>query len=314
MNLTINNYSNTASTTATTCDSYIWDGQAYITSGAYTNTYTNVAGCDSVHTLNLTINYSDTSYTNITACDSYVWDGQTYTVSGVYSNNYTNASGCDSIHTLNLTIYNNTIYDTIIICYGESYVVLTSVYTTSGQYTDSTLNSNGCWSIINTNLTVGSFLSSSITQVGSVLGSTVSGGFTPYTYLWSNANTTPNITISSIGLYWLVITDNVSCSADTVYYEVTNVQTDISEFAINALSIYPNPSRDVFNIKFTSNSRQHFVVRFVNLIGEFLLEDRLDDFIGEYTKQIDLTNKAKGIYFLEIETENGVITKKLILQ
>jgi len=115
-------------------------------------------------------------------------------------------------------------------------------------------------------------------------------------------------------LYWLVITDGVSCSADTAYYEVTNVQTDISEFAINALSIYPNPSRDVFNIKFTSNSRQYFVVRFVNLIGEYLLEDRLDDFIGEYTKQIDLTNKTKGIYFLEIETENGVITKKLILQ
>jgi len=32
------------------------------------------------------------------------------------------------------------------------------------------------------------------------------------------------------------------------------------------------------------------------------------------SKQIDLTNKAKGIYFLEIETENGVINKKLILQ
>jgi hypothetical protein len=37
-------------------------------------------------------------------------------------------------------------------------------------------------------------------------------------------------------------------------------------------------------------------------------------FIGEYTKQIDLTKNAKGIYFLEIETNNGVINKKLILQ
>ena len=30
--------------------------------------------------------------------------------------------------------------------------------------------------------------------------------------------------------------------------------------------------------------------------------------------QIDLTNNAKGIYFLEIETGDGVINKKLILQ
>ena len=30
--------------------------------------------------------------------------------------------------------------------------------------------------------------------------------------------------------------------------------------------------------------------------------------------QIDLTDNAKGIYFFEIETDNGVINKKLILQ
>jgi hypothetical protein len=36
--------------------------------------------------------------------------------------------------------------------------------------------------------------------------------------------------------------------------------------------------------------------------------------VDKYTKQIDLTNNAKGIYFLEIETNDGVINKKLILQ
>ena len=40
----------------------------------------------------------------------------------------------------------------------------------------------------------------------------------------------------------------------------------------------------------------------------------LKQFIGEYTKQIDLTDNAKGIYFLEIETEDGVINKKLMFQ
>ncbi|MBC8397730.1 MAG: T9SS type A sorting domain-containing protein [Flavobacteriales bacterium] len=32
------------------------------------------------------------------------------------------------------------------------------------------------------------------------------------------------------------------------------------------------------------------------------------------TKQINLENNAKGIYFLEIETDEGIINKKLILQ
>jgi len=84
--------------------------------------------------------------------------------------------------------------------------------------------------------------------------------------------------------------------------------------AINNLSIYPNPSRGVFNISFTSDDIQNLEVRILNLIGEELINENLVQFIGEYTKQINLINNAKGIYFLEIETNDGIINKKLILQ
>ena len=84
--------------------------------------------------------------------------------------------------------------------------------------------------------------------------------------------------------------------------------------AISNLDIYPNTSRDLFNISFTSEDVQNLRVRILNLIGEELINEDLQQFIGEYTKQIDLTKTAKGIYFLEIETNDGVINKKLILQ
>ena len=84
--------------------------------------------------------------------------------------------------------------------------------------------------------------------------------------------------------------------------------------AIANLDVYPNPSRDLFNISFTSESIQDLRVRILNVIGEELLAEDLQQFIGEYTKQINLKNNAKGIYFLEIETNDGVINKKLILQ
>jgi hypothetical protein len=48
----------------TTCNSYFWDGISYTTSGTYSNIYTNSVGCDSTHTLNLTVNYSPNT-TNI---------------------------------------------------------------------------------------------------------------------------------------------------------------------------------------------------------------------------------------------------------
>ena len=72
------------STSETACDSYVWDGVVYDSTGVYSNTYTNVSGCDSVHTLNLTINNSNVGSSSETACDSYIWDGVAYTVTGIY--------------------------------------------------------------------------------------------------------------------------------------------------------------------------------------------------------------------------------------
>jgi len=83
---------------------------------------------------------------------------------------------------------------------------------------------------------------------------------------------------------------------------------------IKDLDIYPNPSRDVFNISFTSETIQDLRVVVHNIVGEELIIDDLQQFIGEYTKKINLKENAKGIYLLEIETNEVVINKKLILQ
>ena len=84
--------------------------------------------------------------------------------------------------------------------------------------------------------------------------------------------------------------------------------------AITNLDVYPNPSRDIFNVSFTSEDAQNLKIRVFNVIGEELISDNLEQFIGEYTKQIDLTNNAKGIYFLEIETDRHMINTRLIFQ
>ena len=77
---------------------------------------------------------------------------------------------------------------------------------------------------------------------------------------------------------------------------------------------YPNPSRDIFNVTFTSEDIQNLEVRIINVIGEVVYTENLEQFVGQYTKQVDLATYTKGVYFLEITTDNGVINKKLILQ
>ena len=72
-------------------------------------------------------------------------------------------------------------------------------------------------------------------------------------------------------------------------------------------------NRSIFNINFTSTQKQDITISIINVIGEEIFNDELSWYKGHYRKEIDLTNKAKGIYFLDIETDNGVINKRLIL-
>ncbi len=83
---------------------------------------------------------------------------------------------------------------------------------------------------------------------------------------------------------------------------------------ISNLDVYPNPSRDVFNISFNSDEIQDLGIRIINTVGAEVYRDERKEFVGEYTKQISLDSYGKGIYFLEIETNTGVVNKKLILQ
>jgi hypothetical protein len=84
--------------------------------------------------------------------------------------------------------------------------------------------------------------------------------------------------------------------------------------SINNLDIYPNPSRDVFNISFNSDEQQDLRIRILSVVGAEVYRETKEQFIGTYTKQISLDDYGKGIYFLEIETNDGIVNKKLILQ
>ena len=97
-----------------------------------------------------------------------------------------------------------------------------------------------------------------------------------------------------------------------LWTQPTSIRMDESNTIID-LNIYPNPSRDVFNVSFTSESKQSIEVRVLNLIGEIVFTEDLTDFIGEYTHQFNLTDYSKGVYLLELDTDNGIVNKKLIL-
>jgi len=146
------------------CNSFIWDGVTYDSTGTYNNVYQGVNGCDSVVTLDLTINNGSTSTVSVTACDLFVWDGMTYDSTGIYTNIYQSVNGCDSIVTLDLMIYSvsasiDTTGGDLVASGGLSYLWNTgdtdSTITpdTNGLYTVVILDTNGCADTASYNVT-----------------------------------------------------------------------------------------------------------------------------------------------------------------
>ncbi len=189
---------NAGSTSATACDTYTWvqnSNATYTLSGAYMHTFTNVNGCDSVHTIHLTINNSTHVSESQTACNSYTWHGSTYTTSGNYTFNYLDGNNCASVDTLHLTInlstHNN---ESQTAC--NSYTWHGSTYTTSGNYTFNYQDGNNCASVDTLHLTINISTHNSESQTacdsytwhGSTY--TTSGNFT---YNYQNGNNCPSV-------------------------------------------------------------------------------------------------------------------------
>jgi gliding motility-associated-like protein len=152
MDMTIN-YSIQTTDNLVACDSAIWNGNTYFTSGILVDTLQTIGGCDSVVTTDLLINYSTTNTDSLVSCDSAIWNGNLYTKTGKYIDTLQTVNGCDSIVTMDVTI-NNSIAtnDTIFAC--DSAEWNGSRYSISGTYIDTLQTIYGCDSIVTMDMTI----------------------------------------------------------------------------------------------------------------------------------------------------------------
>jgi hypothetical protein len=197
------------------CTSYIFNGITYTNSGVYTHTLTSAAGCDSIHTLNLTVhNITSMGDSTITACDSYTWNGATYTTSGLYTFTSLNAFSCVNTATLYLTINNSsTSSSAATSCNSYTWNCTNATYTQSGAYTCTSLNAAGCVHTATLNLTINSSTTSS------------SSATACDSYTW----TCTNATYTQSGAYACTYLNEVGCvHTATLNLTINNSSTSIS--------------------------------------------------------------------------------------
>jgi|GEM_PF-900126 len=139
-------------------------GAVYSSSGMYMDTINNLAGCDSVITINLTLNNPSSSSISATTCGTYTApSGAMYMSSGMYMDTIPNMVGCDSVITINLTV-NQPSAASISANACDMYTAPSgAMYMNSGTFNDTIANMMGCDSVITINLTITNSTSASVT-------------------------------------------------------------------------------------------------------------------------------------------------------
>jgi len=137
----------------TACDTFLWNNQAYTSSGSYTYQGTTAGGCDSLVTLQLTILSNSSTNLTLAQCSPFTLNGITYSQTGVYQQVLPSALGCDSTINIDFTLDPSftVSFDTTV---TGSFVWNNQTYVQSGVYTQNLTTVNGCDSTVTVNLTV----------------------------------------------------------------------------------------------------------------------------------------------------------------
>lgn len=148
-------FASTSTIDVSTCGNYYSpSGNYYDSTGVYVDTISNLLGCDSIITINLT-NTNSASSLIITECNVYSTpSGLNLLNSGIYTDVIPNTFGCDSVITIDLTINPNESTN-LITAECDLYTSPGGTdYTVTGSYTESYTNVYGCDSSFYLNLTV----------------------------------------------------------------------------------------------------------------------------------------------------------------
>lgn len=135
------------------------------------------------------------------------------------------------------------------------------------------------------------------------------------TYTWSVIDGTGSGTISTNGVLTAVnngivtvkaIANDISGTSGTATIIISNQTVTIGEIVNKKINIYPNPVQNKL---------------FIDTNGEAVKQINIVDISGKLRKSLiqninsfDVSDLSAGIYFIQIETENGTITNRFLKQ
>lgn len=299
---------------------YTWQGREISVSGFYSDTLQTMHGCDSILHLDLLISPSyesrDTSY--ICRGDSILFGTSYISEPGTYFTDRQTQAGCDSISVLTIQ-YRDYIEQTtrFVICKGDTLDIDGNIYTEAGIYTDTILSATGegCDTLSHIQLEITEpVLAGSDIQDSDEGDSTgrisvdLEEEFPPYHFEWSTGDSTAVLDSVSAGVYSVVVTDSLGCSAEFEFEVSVLTATRWQPEAKKWVTIRPNlierASDRFLHLDFhqTMNGGE---AALYNEVGQKVWHRSLERISSGQTVSVQLGNLTPGVYALRLTEINA---------
>lgn len=92
------------------------------------------------------------------------------------------------------------------------------------------------------------------------------------------------------------------------------VKTRNNDLEIEDLKFAPNPNNGKFTLSFNLKEKKKVTINIYDLKGNLVYTETIKDFEGFYSKEIDISDKGTGTFFLQIVQGIYDIIKKIIIQ
>lgn len=79
------------------------------------------------------------------------------------------------------------------------------------------------------------------------------------------------------------------------------------------IMVYPNPSNGIIQITLSGFKKQRSELRIMNVIGNVVHRELLDDLDDRDTRTIDLSKFTSGLYYIKLQTDNYSAIRKVII-
>ena len=80
------------------------------------------------------------------------------------------------------------------------------------------------------------------------------------------------------------------------------------------LLVYPNPSTGIVHIAINGFEGRKLELRVLNVIGSVIYRETITELNGRFTKSLDLSKFANGLYYVKLEADNASEMRKLVIR